>query len=662
MPREVILSNGRLLVAFDAHLNLRDLYYPFLGSTNHLMGHPSRLGVWVSGQFTWLNGEWQTSIQYAPRSLVARIETAHPRLDLRLEISAAVHYRENLYVQRVVVHNLAREEREVRLFFHHDPHIYETAIGNTAFYDPELRALLHYKRDRYFLVNGLTQSGEGIFEYATGTKEYRGYEGTWRDAEDGRLEGNPIAPGSVDSTVSFRLSAGPGEKAVLYYWIAAGTRYKEVAQLNAWVLKNRPERLLQETEQYWRTWLSRQKHDLTGLSPEMVELFYRSLLIMKAHSDRNRGGIVASADFDILEFSRDHYGYVWPRDGALVALALSEAGYDEPAREFFQFCREVITERGFLLHKYSSDGSAGSSWHPWVEGGEPQFPIQEDETALVLYALDRYYRRFKDLELVESAYHRLVEKAARFMAGYRDETTGLPKPSYDLWEERRGVLAYTSATVWAGLRSAARLALLLGRSEDAHHWRKAGAEVREAVLHHLYDPRLGRFLRLILPRPEGEPAKDFTLDSSLWGLFAFGLLPAHDPRMERSFQAVVERLWVKEGVGGLARYEQDRYFAVEGLNPETVPGNPWVVCTLWLAQWHIARARSLQDLLPAYRLLEWTVQRASPSGILPEQVHPLTGRPLSVAPLTWSHGTFVLTALQYARRARALTAQERGRR
>jgi GH15 family glucan-1,4-alpha-glucosidase len=36
-----------------------------------------------------------------------------------------------------------------------------------------------------------------------------------------------------------------------------------------------------------------------------------------------------------------------------------------------------------------------------------------------------------------------------------------------------------------------------------------------------------------------------------------------------------------------------------------------------------------------------------PSGVLAEQVHPVTYRPLSVSPLTWSHAAFVTTILEY---------------
>ena len=85
-----------------------------------------------------------------------------------------------------------------------------------------------------------------------------------------------------------------------------------------------------------------------------------------------------------------------------------------------------------------------------------------------------------------------------------------------------------------------------------------------------------------------------------------------------------------------------------------MPGNPWFICTLWLADYRIAAARSLEELESAVELLEWTVGRALPSGVLAEQVDPLTGAPVSVSPLTWSHSTVVATVIAYLRKLEAL--------
>ena len=91
-----------------------------------------------------------------------------------------------------------------------------------------------------------------------------------------------------------------------------------------------------------------------------------------------------------------------------------------------------------------------------------------------------------------------------------------------------------------------------------------------------------------------------------------------------------------------------------------MPGNPWVICTLWLAQHKIAAAASVDELQPAKKYLEWTLQRASDSGVLAEQYHPFTGAPVSVSPLTWSHATVMTVVMQYLLKHAQLTGKSSG--
>ena len=136
--------------------------------------------------------------------------------------------------------------------------------------------------------------------------------------------------------------------------------------------------------------------------------FNRSLLVLRTNID-NGGAIIAASDADILQFGRDTYTYMWPRDGALVATALIRAGYPEIAQQFFEFVGKLIPREGYLLHKYNPDGSMGSTWHPFVTpDGTPQLPIQEDETALVITALWEHFRHYREVESMSPLYRPLV--------------------------------------------------------------------------------------------------------------------------------------------------------------------------------------------------------------------------------------------------------------
>jgi GH15 family glucan-1,4-alpha-glucosidase len=80
---------------------------------------------------------------------------------------------------------------------------------------------------------------------------------------------------------------------------------------------------------------------------------------------------------------------------------------------------------GFMLHKYNPDGSAGSSWHPWFRDGSAQLPIQEDETALVIYAMWKHFKNVNDFEFLQEMYQTFVRNGAQFLCDFREEASGL---------------------------------------------------------------------------------------------------------------------------------------------------------------------------------------------------------------------------------------------
>ncbi len=654
MPRDVPLGNGSLLVAYDRNGLISDLYYPGVGMENHLHGYPCRVGLWIDGVFQWLTDPgWERTLDYEADTLVARLFFRHPGLGIELVFRDAVDFHEALWVREATVTDLAGRPREARLFFHHDLSISGTDIGDTAGYKPDEKALLHYKGQRYFLLNAQSRDTVGLDQFATGVKRVRGLKGTWADAEDGRLSGNPIAQGSVDSVFAAHLTVPAGGMAIAYCWIAAGCDWKAVRRINALVVKRGPGGFLKRTADYWRLWLDKEALNFDGLPQPVVRLYRRSLLITRTNVDDN-GAITAANDTDILYFNRDTYSCVWPRDGALITHAMSLAGYHVPARRFFELCARLITDEGYFLHKYNPDGSLGSSWHPWPAAGGGRLPIQEDETGLVLWALWAHFARQRDIEFIKPLYRPLIKNAAEFLCRYRDPVTGLPLPSYDLWEERLGVHTYTVCAVIAGLRAAARFTGAFGEMEHAGRYEAAAEAYREALLHHLYDSERGRFLRGITWDREGRKQADPALDASLYALFAFRVFPGRDERVAATMQAVRDGLWCRTPIGGLARYEHDTYQASQPPSA-AVPGNPWIIASLWYVRYLMARATTQQELDEALPTLLWCTQRALPSGVLPEQIDPASGTAVSVSPLTWSHAEFITAVQEYLNRREELS-------
>lgn len=657
MPRSLVVGNGNVLVGFDPTYSVRDIYFPRVGDANQTMGNLCRTGFFVDGKFAWVDDDgWDRDIKYSEDSLVSDVTLSHSGLGIVVRFEDFVDLARNWFIRNVAV-TPSRGFQGGRVFFHYDWYIDGSDIGNTVLYEPRHRGVLAYKGDRYFLIGGQCDAEYGVSTWANG-KKGNGLAGTWVDAEDGVLGKNPIEQGSVDCTIGFDLGAvAANHQRGMTHWVCMGQRLSEVTTYGQQLIVDKgPDTYRGRTITYWQVWSEKDhRHIDDDLGKDTTELYRRSVLTVRTHVD-NRGAIIASTDFDITKFARDTYAYAWPRDGALVANALDRAGHEDVTRQFFMFCQQCLVEEGFFLHKYTPYGHPGSSWLPWIDShGVRTLPIQEDETGLVLWSLWQHYRIHRNLDFVVGLYSTLIVPAADWMVSYIDQRNGLPVPSWDLWEERWGVHAFTVGAVWGGLDAARNFADLFGDVEAYVRYRDASERLREASDTHLYSPDLGRFPRRITVEDDETVTVDTVLDSSIYGLWRFGMYPVDDQRIVDTMHAITSELANGAGCGGIARYTDDYYFKVD---PDTrkVPGNPWFICTLWLAQWQILMAKTVQDLGSARDIIRWAVAHRLPGGLLSEQLDPHTGAPLSVSPLTWSHAEFIATVDEYCRATDRLSA------
>jgi GH15 family glucan-1,4-alpha-glucosidase len=251
----------------------------------------------------------------------------------------------------------------------------------------------------------------------------------------------------------------------------------------------------------------------------------------------------------------------------------------------------------------------------------------------------KHFQKYRDVEFISRVYPRLVARTAEFMLNYRDMDTGLPKPSFDLWEEKAGVFTSTASCVCSALSSAAKFARVFYDSKRQETLDTAASQMKQAILTQLYDRKLNRFIKGV--HPDG--GRDVTVDSSLSFAFLSETFGAESREVRETMNAIVDRLWVDPGIGGLARYENDEYHRVS----KSVRGNPWFICTLWLARWHIQTAASQEELKKAMDILAWVVKYSLPSGVLAEQLNPHDASPISVSPLVWSHAEFVIAVCEY---------------
>ncbi len=654
MSRAATLGNGSLLVGLDMRGQVRDLYYPFVGEPNHVSGASGnfvhRIGVFVDGRMSWLDDPaWQISIGAGENPAAGQLFAVNEAIGITLSSRDIVHNERDVFLRQFHLTNKSNREREIKLFLAQQFRIAESRRGDTAFYDPRVRAIVHYKGKYAFLINAYVEKNQFV-DYNIGLFGIEGKEGTYLDAVDGILERNPIEHGSVDSVIGLTTILGAEATAEMTYWIACGESIPAVHALDADVLMEEPVRLITGAESYWEAWLKKEERDLSKLSPVLQTLYNRSLVTIRVHTD-NRGGIIASSDTDMLHHGRDTYSYVWPRDAAAIALALDSAGYHDTTKRLYSFLANCAEPGGYLMHKYRTDGVLGSSWHPWMQNGKPRLPIQEDETASVIFTLWQHYDQCRDLEFIESLYNPFIEPAARFMCDYIEPTTGLPQASYDLWEEKYGTSTYTAASVYGGLMAASRFAMMLGKDDDARTYLAVAQRMQGAIIKVLYDHELKMFVKHVNHTEDGELEYDRTIDtSSFYGPLLFGVVEVDDSLMTEAKKTLEKNLEVTGVSRGLVRYQNDNYYRMQDAGSP----NPWVITTLWMAQYHIAKAKSLKDLKPALDILEWTASHATQSGVLAEQMHPHTRAHLSTAPLIWSHAEYVLAVDAYLKKIEQL--------
>ncbi|MFM2357908.1 MAG: hypothetical protein RJA61_645, partial [Candidatus Parcubacteria bacterium] len=205
--RSLVLGNGNTLVCLDQDGLVRDFYFPYVGLENHVgKERVHKIGIWVDGSFSWVSDSgWVKYIDYEKETLVSRITMKHEVLGIEILFTDVVYNEKNIFIRKATVSNLFNHARSVKLFFNQEFQIGETSHAETAYYNPNLQGIVHYKGRRVFLVSGRVRD-EAPQEWSIGLFGIEGREGTWKDAEDGNLSKNPIEHGVVDSVIGFSFN------------------------------------------------------------------------------------------------------------------------------------------------------------------------------------------------------------------------------------------------------------------------------------------------------------------------------------------------------------------------------------------------------------------------------------------------------------------------
>ncbi len=489
-------------------------------------------------------------------------------------------------------------------------------------------ALIHYRHGYYY---GLTSG--------TQTAQYQLGGNSLENARQGSLRGNDTIGMMKDGALSWqpqKLEAGG--TACFALRICFAHALKELKKLLRMTLDSDPLIDLKNTESYWTAYVKSARQIHTGRT-EIDELYKRSLLVFALMGNKRTGALLAAPEIDEGFTRCGRYAYCWGRDAAFITGALDKCGLSGQAEAFYRWAATVQDENGGWQQRYYTDGSLAPSWG-----------LQIDEGSSVIWGILQHYKAAGDKEFLRDMWP-AVRKGVEFLLSYMDAETGLPWLSFDLWEERLGEHAYSSAAVCAGIEAGAGIADILGEFPLlSERWRESASKLRSAILNNFWKPEWNRFVRSVRVKLNGWGeehtdakvwlklnelgiTRDYSLidgiiDISLLGLSVpFGIYAPDDPHMTSTAEAVERQLTVGK-TGGLMRYEYDGY----------IGGNPWILTTLWAALYHIETG----SYGKAKEYLEWAVKGATGQGLLPEQIDRENGRPAWVVPLTWSHAMFIL--------------------
>lgn len=645
MARPIVLSNGELHVGLNNFGLVHDFYYPYVGTANHSAGQLTRhrVGIWIDGKLSWLDtpGEWQFTFRYPHGALIGHTIAINESMQILLEIDDFVDSQMSAFIRNIHIVNQADYAREVRLFMHQAFAIDDSRSNtDTAQYLPDSDAILHYRGRRAFIVSGLYKD-KPFDQHSVGLFGIENHEGTYRDADDGELSNSAVEHGRVDSIIRFKVNVDAKSSERVHYWVTAGSSIREALYIDKQIRHDGVSKRLHGTAKWWHEWLKPAIDTAAKIDPIYHDSFLRSVMIVKSQIDK-RGAIMASTDSSMLNYYRDAYAYCWPRDGAFVMWPFIRMGYTEEPHRFFEFCRRGMHPTGYLMHKYRADGGLGASWHPYVhEGYGSAPPIQEDETALVVFVFAEFYQATKDMRVLNDFYDSMIKPMAEWMTEYVDEKTGLPRPSYDLWEEVFLTTTFTTSTVYAALQAAADLADIKGDKTSAVKWRSAANDIGEAAHKYLYNADRKSFYKGLIVKNDEIHYNDAIDSSSIFGAFMFGLFAVKSPELTSAIETFT-KTFHSDGIIAYPRYENDAYHRVD---PNS-QGNWWFITTLWMAQYYL----EIEDDELARSILSWVNNISMQTSIMAEQISPVDHSLISPSPLTWSHAEYLATLLDTIKR------------
>jgi GH15 family glucan-1,4-alpha-glucosidase len=389
-----------------------------------------------------------------------------------------------------------------------------------------------------------------------------------------------------------------------------------------------PAQALQDTEDFWTDWSSRCTYQ-----GEHQELVMRSLITLKALTYQPTGGIVAAPTASLPEKlggARNwDYRFCWLRDATFTLLALMNSGYTEEASAWHSWLLRAVAGApanmqimyGIMGQRRLLEWEAG--WLPGYEGAQP---VRVGNAAHAQLQLDVYG------ELIDAFHQSRVAELKLDDGTWALECTVLEHlakvwdhPDHGIWERRGAARHYVLSKVmtWVAFDRGIKSAEKFGFEAPLDRWRALRDTICRDVCEKGFDADQNAFV---------ESYGSQVLDASILLLPAVGFLPASDPRVRGTIEAI-ERHMMRDGF--VLRHDpcevSDEKQPIEGA---------FLACSLWLADAYVlagemTKARALFDRITAV---------ANDLGLLAEEFDSGEGRQTGNFPQALTHIALINTA------------------
>ena len=393
---------------------------------------------------------------------------------------------------------------------------------------------------------------------------------------------------------------------------------------------------LERTETFWREW--------SGRCPDVgpwTDAVKRSLITLKALTYAPTGGIVAAATTSLPEqpggVRNWDYRYCWLRDATFTILALVKLGYHEEARAWRDWLDRAIA--GSPHQVQIMYGVGGERWLPelvlpWLPGYEKSSPVRIGNAACDQMQIDVFG------EVADALFQALK---AGMEPPERDRTLrplvldyladAWRQPDEGIWEVRGGPQHFVHSKVmaWVAFDRAASGLESAFFHDSGRRWREIADAIHADVCENGFDRDLNSFVQAYGSK---------RLDASLLLVPLVGFLPADDPRIRGTLEAVERKLLLENGF--VLRYEPDN--SGDGL---PAGEGAFLACSFWLVDNYILQGR-YDD---AQRMFETLLALCNDVGLLAEEFDPAGARMLGNFPQAYSHVGLINCALNLSHRA-----------